>query len=183
MIFLSYAKEDSELAHRIFWILHRMRLNPWAYEFYPEYGELVPEIIRRRISECEYMIVLLTQNGNKSPWVHQEIGIAHAFGKYILPILDRGEKPKGFVELRQYIEHNPKELDETISRLIYRIRALLNPEIVEYKCPKCGHEFISSVTPQKLVADVINEGKILVTHCPSCKREVQINPKTFEILR
>ena len=181
-IFLSYCEEDAEFVHRIFWILYRMHLDPYAYMLYPDPGELIPEVIVRQISASSYFVPFLTQSGAQSQWVNQEIGVAHALRKYIIPVVEIGVETKGFVELRHRINHNSHNPEEALYQLIWSLRTLLNPNSIDIKCPQCGCDFVSQLPSLDLTRQVIEKEQVFVTDCPSCKLSVQINPRTGELI-
>jgi hypothetical protein len=180
-IFLSYCKEDSDFAHRVFWILHRMKLDPYAYLMYPEAGEIIPELTLSWISKSKYAIPFLTKNGVQSQWVNQEIGAALALKKYIIPVVEIGVESEGFVELRHCIDHNPVDPDETITNLLYRIRTLTNPNAIECTCAKCGNEFYMNLPSIKVIGETLAAKQIFTTNCPKCKEINLINPRTLEV--
>jgi mannitol/fructose-specific phosphotransferase system IIA component len=45
----------------------------------------------------------LTEDGARSEWVNQEIGVAHGLGKDIIPIKEKGVDVKGFIEGVEWI--------------------------------------------------------------------------------
>jgi TIR domain-containing protein len=51
-------------------------------------GSRVTDKIEKELLDSDAMVVLLTRNGWATPWVQQEIGIARAGKKLILPIVD-----------------------------------------------------------------------------------------------
>lgn len=181
-IFLSYCEEDAEFVHRIFLILSRMHLNPYAFMLYREPGEFIPEVVVRQISTSNYFVPFLTQSGVQSQWVNQEIGVAHALRKYIIPIAELGVESKGFVEFREHIKHDPFNPEQTIFELIWRLRTLLNPASIDVKCPQCGHDFVSELPSLELTAEAIGSGQIFATDCPSCGLSLSMNPRTQELM-
>ena len=181
-IFLSYCEGDAELVHRIFSILSRMHLNPYVFMLYREPGEFIPEVVVRQISTSNYFVPFLTRNGVQSQWVNQEIGVAHALRKYIIPVVEIGVESKGFVEFREHIKHDPFNPEKTIFELIWRLRILLNPTSIDVKCPQCGHDFVSQLPLLDLAREVIEKGQIFVIDCPSCGLGIQINPMTQELI-
>ena len=181
-IFLSYCEEDAKLVHRVFWILFRMHLEPYAYMLYPEPGEFIHDVVIRRINRSDYVIPFLTRDGVRSQWVNQEIGAAHALGKYIIPIREVGVESKGFVELRHYIDYSPSNPEGMISSLIWRLRTLLSPEAMDVKCPKCGATTVVGLASFELTREAISEGKNLGAKCKDCQHVIVFNPRTQEVI-
>lgn len=181
-VFLSYAEEDSALVHRVHDILFRMGLDPYAFKLYPEPGEFVPQLVLKRIETADYFIPFLTRHGVTSQWVNQEIGIAHALNKYIIPIKVRSVTSKGFVELRHHITHDPTQPENTIHDIIYRLVQLANVKSIDAQCSACGNKFVTNMANILLVNELIKDGQILHTACPMCEKQVLFNPKTQEII-
>lgn len=181
-VFISHAEEDSELAIRIYLILERMGLNPWEYKLHPEYGRGLDEIIRDKIRQCEVFVPLLTSNGIYSQWVNQEIGVAYALNRYIIPVVQTGEPSRGFVEFKQHIAYYPANIQQTIYDLIYILRLLTNPSGILCKCKGCGRESSYSLPEQKLINECIENGVDLEVACENCEAKITISRWTLEVI-
>ena len=185
-VFLSHAKEDGNFAERVFDILDRMGISCFIYEFFPEYGEYIPEIIKKNIKGCKTFVVLLTQNGVQSQIVNQEIGMAFALNKVIIPIVERGVETKGFVELRQRIDYDGNKQEEAISSLLYRLRVLypiqnkLELYCVNEECVNNSRRFSVDLPTQQEINDAIRKNVQFGYRCPSCGHMNYIFPKTLE---
>ncbi|MCL0094865.1 toll/interleukin-1 receptor domain-containing protein [Dehalococcoidales bacterium] len=182
-IFLSYCEEDASLVHRIFYILSRLRLDPYAFKLFPEPGAFIHEIVLSRIKDSEYVIPFITQNGVQSQWVNQEIGAAHALRKYIIPVVEVGVESKGFVDLRlrHAVQYQPIDPNQMIYSLIWRLCTLLKPKYLDAECPKCENTFIMKMPSFELWGDVISKGDQLQTECP-CGNTVILDPLTLEVI-
>lgn len=66
-------------------------------------GRPLKEKISEALSDCDLMLAVLTEDGARSQWVNQEIGVAHGLGKDIIPIKEKGVDIKGFVEGLEWI--------------------------------------------------------------------------------
>ena len=182
-IFISHAEEDATLAKRVHRILERMELSPWIYERYSEFGRDLDDIIRDKISECEHFITLLTSNGVRSQWVNQEIGMAYASNKNIIPVVEKGLESKGFIGFKLAIPYDPHKVEYSISLLIYRLRVLMKPSQIRYKCRSCGNESSYSLPTQKLVNECIEDGSAVTIQCGDCDANIVVNPQTLEVVR
>jgi len=182
-IFLSYTREDAPLVHRVFSIFERMRLNPYAYELFEESGEVLDQLIPERIKENEIFIPFITHTGVLSQWVNQEIGVARALNKIILPVVEEGIISSGFVQFRIYVPYYPYNPDETIYRLIRRVYSLLKskPDAIRLQC-KCGNEVWGAIPPPKEIDRMINQNLVNIWTCNNCGRELTLLPKTLEQL-
>ena len=181
-IFLSYCEEDANLVHRIFWILSRMRLDPYAFKLFPEAGEFIHEIVLSRITNSDYFVPFVTRDGVQSQWVNQEIGAAHTLKKYIISVVQVGVESKGFVDLRlrHAVGYQPDNLNQMIFSLIWRLCTLLHPEVLDVECPKCGNAFVAKMPSFEMWRNVISKGGGLQTECP-CGNTVILNPHTLEV--
>lgn len=183
-VFLSYAKEDAALVHRVFQIFQRMELKPYAYEFFVEAGLILEEVIIQRINACKVFIPFLTFTGASSSWVNQEIGIARASNKFIIPVLEEGVNLSqvGFIQFRIYIpfsRHNP---DYTIYLLIRRIQSILNPTAILLDCSKCGNKIRGKIPSPNEIDDDITKGAVRFWECSICGNALFLLPKTLEQL-
>lgn len=184
-VFLSHAKEDLEFAKKIHDTLERININCFLFELYPYYGELIPDVIRDRISECRYFVVLMTEAGVRSQWVNQEIGIAHALNKLIIPIAVKDVTSEGCIELRQHIDY-----DGAIYGLVYRLRELFNkmsriPDELELICSNkdCNKKFSVDLPSNEEVNEAIRRNKVFYETCPHCGSKVLFRPKSLEIIQ
>jgi len=182
-IFLSYSEEDTGLVHRIFHILSRLDLDPYAFKLFPEPGEIIHEIVLSRIKDSSYVIPFITRNGVQSQWVNQEIGVAHALRKYIIPVVEVGIESKGFVDLRlrHAIEYQPVNPDQMIYSLVWRLCTLLMPKYLDAESTKCEKTLVIKVPSFELWGDVISKGDQLQAECP-CGNTVILNSLTLEVI-
>lgn len=181
-VFLSYNESDLALVDRIMKILDRMGITAYSFKHFPEYGEYIPEIIKKNISDSEYFVVLLTQGGIESQWVNQEIGMAFALNMLIIPIIQTRVESKGFVELRQRIDYDPYNPEMAISGLIYRLRYLCNATSLKLKCTNknCNSQFTLGIPNQMEINEAVSKNEFFLATCPYCKRQIHFSPMTFE---
>jgi hypothetical protein len=180
-VFFSHATEDKIFVDRIFNILRRIQINCYVIENFPPYGEILQDIIKNKICECNCMLVLLTKKGIESQWVNQEIGIAHAYGKLIIPIVEEGIKSKGFVEFRLHIKHNSNAPDYTISQVLYSLRNQFpNKTSFELECEKCGIKQLIMLPTYDIINDAIRKNGWLSIKCYSCDNYNLVYPETLE---
>lgn len=188
LVFLSYAEEDADFAHRIFDILDSLYLYPYAYSLLPDYGGVVEENIKLEISNCDIVLCLLTENGIRSPWVNQEIGMAFMAGKRIIPVIEEGFKREGIIEFRSSINYNPNDLDETIYSILYALRLKYNPQKIRLYCESCDEYFdglLPGIEALNKVIERRGKGENIVWQwgCPNKNHVIQIDPKTLEAIK
>lgn len=94
-IFFSYSTKDRELASSV-----RDCLATSGFDVFLAHSTLVPSVewrkdIKQELVSREIFLVLLTPHAKESDWVDQEVGIAIALGKTIIP-LQAPVQPYGF---------------------------------------------------------------------------------------
>ena len=185
-VFLSHDHSDFDLVERIWRILDRIKTSAYMYEKYPRPGEYIPEVIKTEIRYCKYFVAFLTTAGVASQWVNQEIGIAHAYDKLIIPVNETGVQSKGFVELREYIHYDPYAPEDTIYYLLHTLRWRLGKDKdiangLILDC-KCGRTFEDDLPSYQKVNNAIRKQEVFVFHCPECSTELHVSPDTLETL-
>lgn len=85
-IFVSYARSDQALADEVLRALRRMRVDVWSDDRLTA-GDNWSEVLRSRLRDSEYFLLLLTPKALESSWVLQELGGAWALGKRIIPVV------------------------------------------------------------------------------------------------
>jgi len=65
----------------------------------------MPEDIKQAIASSDFVVVFWSSNAKSSAWVDQEMGIAEAHKKMIIPVvLEQGVVPGGFLNDRKYVD-------------------------------------------------------------------------------
>jgi hypothetical protein len=101
-IFISYAHEDASLAHLLAYSLHKIGKFTCVYDRNLRPGRKFDEDLREMISNADLVLVLLTDNALKSPWVNQEIGYATALRRSVYPLaIQAGVEPNGMIKMCQ----------------------------------------------------------------------------------
>ena len=91
-IFLSYSRKDARTMRRLFADLKAAGFTMWTDE------DLTPgtpswiQAIENAIQSSGCMVVILTPESKKSPWVERELAHASAYGIPIFPLLARGDE-------------------------------------------------------------------------------------------
>jgi len=181
-VFLSYNESELPLVERIMSILNRIGITAYSFKHFPEYGEYIPEIVKKNIADSEYFVVFLTQAGIGSQWVNQEIGMAFALNMLIIPIIQKGCESKGFVELRQRIDCDLYSPEATIGDLLYRLRHLCGVTSIQLRCTNnnCKNRFVFGIPSQIEINEAISKNEFFLATCPYCKSQIRFSPITFE---
>ncbi len=163
-LFISHSKEDYGRIKDYILPLRKMEsIDIFLSEENIKCGEKFSEKIEKEINECDLFIILHSENSINSAWVNQEIGMAKAKNKIILPFLlddsdnvDSGDstdkhdsvEPKGVLRDLQYIvlkkdnyntimnevlKHIPKEDQNKNMWIIYMLIGALILTILESK--------------------------------------------------
>lgn len=121
-VFVSYSTQDLLLVDQI-----KQRLNSAVVQvFVAEYavvpGQPLSSTIISEIGACDLFILLWSRNAQSSEWVPQEIGIATAAGKTIVPVLlERDLGLPGFLRDHKYLSayDDPATALEWLTKDVY----------------------------------------------------------------
>ncbi len=182
-VFLSHAEEDYSLVYRIWHILLRLYASPYVYERYPDYRQDLPTAIRDVLKNCTLCIPFLTKVSVGSQWVQQELGVAYAFGRIIIPVIEIGVEYKGFVQMVRKISYNPKDPDSMIFDVIYAVRShfIGRGEIPILLTCANSHEHDYQLASTEDINKAIDTGHSLAFKCTTCGTDIKLNPRTLEI--
>jgi hypothetical protein len=86
-VFISYSSEDSKDADNIAMILEELDIKYFRDKKDINWGDNIPGTIKTGLSECTDLVVIISRDSLKSPWVSFEIGGASALNMKILPFL------------------------------------------------------------------------------------------------
>lgn len=76
----------------------------------------ISEKVMCAIRECDYFLVILSAEGAKAPWVNNEVALAIAAGKPVVPLLEEGVHPPGLISEREQCRYKPSEFDAALSK-------------------------------------------------------------------
>jgi hypothetical protein len=116
-VFLSHTEADRELVQKVSDHARPLEVSTYAYEEDPQAGSPLALKLEGRIRSADAVIVLLTKKSQHRPSVHTEIGLARAFGKPIIPVIEVGVDPLQFVFL-QGLEWITLDLDHAEEALL-----------------------------------------------------------------
>ena len=118
-VFISYSAKDED---KIRLVLNSIRtIKDTNIFFAPEtlkIGDKISQEILNSIKNSHMFIVFYSNNSTQSNYVQQEIGVAKANNKLIIPILLDGTKPPGMLLDINYLDlSNEKEYSLGINKL------------------------------------------------------------------
>jgi hypothetical protein len=102
-VFVSHSVKDLWLVYLLKPWLESRGINVYIAEESPEPGKPLPKKIAEAIDRSDVVLALLTSDGARSQWVHQEIGYAIKAGKLVIPVIEEGVEVKGFLIGVEYI--------------------------------------------------------------------------------
>jgi hypothetical protein len=102
-VFVSHSVKDLQLVYLLKSWLESRGINVYIAEESPEPGKPLPKKIAEAIDRSDVVLALLTSDGARSQWVHQEIGYAIKAGKLVIPVIEEGVEVKGFLTGVEYI--------------------------------------------------------------------------------
>ena len=128
-VFISHSYEDRKLAGTI-----KEALARYGVKAFIAHEDIDPTVewqdaILQALKNCKALVALLSQNFKSSKWTDQELGVAVAFGKFIVPI---GVElvPYGFIGKYQALRWRQDAPEESLQALwnIFMQRDLISKE-------------------------------------------------------
>ncbi|RKX69556.1 hypothetical protein DRP53_07830 [candidate division WOR-3 bacterium] len=125
-VFISHSTRDRGLVITLANLLTKFGAEVFVAEWYLSPGEQLDKKVFSQIERADCMVVLLTRNGIRSNWVHQEIGYAIKMGKPIIPLVEKGVSSGDLAALqgKEYIEYDPLEPQEALSKAATYVKSL-----------------------------------------------------------
>ena len=125
-VFISHSTADLSLVQQLQYWLEVNGIETYLADLYPQPGATLASKISNAIEQSNCVIAVLTQNGARSQWVHQEIGYAKRAGRLVIPVAEEGVPTTGFVQGVEYIpfhRENPAEAIDRIVEYLTRLKA------------------------------------------------------------
>ena len=182
LVFVSHTSKDTDLALRIALVLDSLALPAFVYEKYQIGGQNRFEVIKNRITECPYFLLLLTRRARQSEWVNQEIGFAVAMAKEIIPLVETSPIQRrrisyfGFTELNDPLNVSPNQPQNGIGELLHTMMSYAMRDQrwsgmirLSCECGWTGREPVRQLTRWYWI-------------CRACRRNISVSPVTFEPL-
>lgn len=103
-VFISYSTRDLTRTKQVKQLLEAAGAQVFVAQYSVAPGtELTPRIIAA-IKGCHLFVLLWSHHARASNWVPQEIGVAKAWNKPVIPVvLHRSARPTGFLEGLKYL--------------------------------------------------------------------------------
>jgi hypothetical protein len=89
-VFLSHATADAEHVALVSRQIEALGIDVYLAEHDPKPGTSIAHKVEDALKRCGAVVVLVTSTSVNSAYVQQEIGLARAHGKVIVPIIEKG---------------------------------------------------------------------------------------------
>jgi len=134
-VFFSHNVQDKGLVDSLKAEAGQGDIQIYTFDEDVQAGQYVDKKIRDRISRSDAVVVLLSAQGLASPYVQQEIGVALALGKPIVPLVERGVEVQRLAMLqgREVIffeRENPAAVKPTLMGQLTRALSHKNKELL-----------------------------------------------------
>jgi len=118
-VFISHSTRDRGLVIALANLFSKLGVEASVAEWYLTPGERLDKKVFIEIDQSDCTVVLLTKNGMRSNWIHQEIGYALKSNKPLIPLVEKGisSKELGSLEGKEYIEYDPWQPEKAMMRL------------------------------------------------------------------
>ena len=121
-VFLSHADEDKKIARQIADEMIKHGVNVFVAHDDIEPGANWKSVLTEKINQCDVFLILLTKNFHPAEWTEQEVGIAHAFKKRMVPVRFDNTVTTGFMTDYQATQIsypiNPDEMKNLVDIII-----------------------------------------------------------------
>ena len=108
-VFISHSTKDFKLVKFLAKFLESYGIEAYIAERDYKIGRSLSQKINQNIDTSDYFLVVYTTNGKDSSFVNQEIGywINKRRDSDLIPFVEKGLNPSGFLSGVEYIEFNP----------------------------------------------------------------------------
>ena len=98
-VFISHSVDAADYAlvvqlHNLIW---QQGMQAIVAEWQPAYGAEVSAKVSQQIEASDAVLAVLTSTSSRSSFVGQEIGYAKRAGKTVIPLVEQGVQPTGFL--------------------------------------------------------------------------------------
>lgn len=112
-VFISHSTQDFQIVEGLRRYLESCGIRVYIAERDTRPGKPLSQKIERNIDNSDYFLVVYTENGKKSEFVQQEIGLWKGRRNNInlVPFVEKGLNPGAFLCGFEYIEFDPLNLN------------------------------------------------------------------------
>ena len=121
-VFLSYSYEDMPWVEQFAHALEKEGVDVWFDTHEIALGENIRDRLQEGLRSSNILIVILSSNSAKSPWIFFELGAAVADNKRIIPVVidDIGQEnlPLPIIKYQYLRENSPVKAGEEIAKAL-----------------------------------------------------------------
>ena len=157
-VFISYSRRDEAVAHLLAHILRANQIDCFIDRDL-RVGQKFDSRLQQMIKESNLILVLLTKEASRSPWVNQEIGFATALGKTVWPLaIETGTEPYGMLSMTQaYSLFDWADPTLAIQRLVSALQSSIPETVNPYKQFGFDHIIEGKIERARFIADRFRE--------------------------
>lgn len=117
-VFISHSTADMDLVHQLMYWLDANGIETHAGMLTQRPDVPLLTSVRDAIETSDCVLGVLTVDGARSDTVNQEIGYATRSQRLIVPIVELGVHPKGFLADNDYITFDPRQPENAINEAV-----------------------------------------------------------------
>ena len=143
-VFLSHATKDTDAVDMVKRQIEALGVDVYLAEHDPRPGTSIAAKIQAELAASHVLVVLLTDQGVDSNYVHQEIGLARGQNKPIIPIVDITVDPSrlGMLKEVEWLEVDFSQPTEALEKLTRSIQPFIMRQV------QTMHVSLVSISPQ-----------------------------------
>jgi hypothetical protein len=136
-IFLSHSMADREHVEVVQRQIEALGVDVYLAEHDPRPGTSIAERVERALRQCHAVVVLITTNSVDSAYVQQEVGLARANRKPIVPVVDkRVDKARlGLLTEVEWLEIDLDEPAEALARVTQSLQPMVQAQLIRQVQP------------------------------------------------
>jgi TIR domain len=157
-VFISHSRKDEAVAHLLAHILRANQIE-CLIDREMQAGQKFDSKIQHLIQGADLVLVLLTKDSSRSPWVNQEIGFAIALGKPVWPLaIETDIEPYGMLSTTQaYSLIDWSDPVKAIQRLVSALQSSIPEMANPYKQLGFDHVIEGKIARTRFIADRLRE--------------------------
>lgn len=130
-VFLSHATADREHVALVQRQIEALGISVYLAEHDPKPGTSIAAKVVDALKRCHAVVVLITTNSANSAFVQQEVGIARAHGKPIVPIVDKSIDPSslGILSEVERLELDIRQPAEALAKMSASLQPLVLAQV------------------------------------------------------
>jgi len=130
-VFLSHSTADREHVALVRHQIEALGVEVYLAEHDPKPGTSVAQKVDEALKRCHVVVVLITTASINSAYVQQEVGLARAYGKPIVPIVERSvDKSRlGMLSEVEWLELDVSEPAEAMARMTASLQPLVMAQL------------------------------------------------------